>query len=403
MKAVILAAGEGTRMRPLTDETPKPLLPVAGKPIIQHTIDLLDDYVDEIIVVAGYLSEDIEDYFSGTDVKIVEQLESKGTAHAALQARGEVDGKTLIINGDDVYDIDMSEIESMDQGIVASRLESPEKYGVLGIEGSVVKNIEEKPQDPSSDLVNAGFYVVQEDFFELLENVERSERGEYEITDAISEYIRQHDFEFVEADRWIACSYPWQLIEANEQLLEDQDRRIEGEVAESATIGGGVVVEDGAEIRENTVIEGPALIKSGARVGPSAYIRGSTTVHEDAEIVNSEVKNSVIRAEARAPHFNYIGDSYISQEVNLGGGAKIANVLNDGRNIRMMVKGELLDTGMEKMGAIIASGAKLGSNTVVNPGRKIGSGAVTDSNEKVEQNLPSGAVLKNGDIIEDRD
>jgi len=385
-------------MRPLTEETPKPLLPVAGKPIIQHTVDLLENHVDEIIVVAGYRCEDIEDYFSGTDVRIVEQEEAKGTAHAALQARKYVDGKTLIINGDDIYDVNISKIEALDRGIVAANVDDPEKYGVLKVEKEEVEEIEEKPEKPDSNLVNTGFYIVQEDFFELLEDVERSDRGEYEITEALSNYMKDHELSYAEADEWVPCSYPWQLIEANETLLEDLERSLEGEVAQSASLKGDVVVEEGARIRGNTVVEGPALIKSGSEIGPQAYIRGNTVIHSGAEIVNSEVKNSVMRENSRAPHFNYIGDSYISKEVNFGAGAKVANVLNDDKEVKMKVKGEILETGRMKLGAIVAQGAKIGVNTAVKPGRKIGPGAVTDSLEKVGENLPANSMLKDGDI-----
>ena len=104
MKAVILAAGEGTRMRPLTEDTPKPLLPVGEKTIIEHNIDLLEDEVDEIIVVGGYMIDDLKKKFSERPyVRIVEQEEALGTAHAALQAKDFIDSKTVIMNGDDIY------------------------------------------------------------------------------------------------------------------------------------------------------------------------------------------------------------------------------------------------------------------------------------------------------------
>lgn len=397
MKAVILAAGEGTRMRPLTEDTPKPLLPVAGKPIIQHTIDDISDVVDEIIVVAGYRKEQVEDYFSGTDVRVVEQEEALGTADAALKAKEYVEGKTMVINGDDIYSVSPGDIKSHDTAILVERVENPENYGVIQVDDSNITAIEEKPEDPESDLVNTGFYVVQEDFFSLLDDVEESERGEYEITDAVEKYIEEREMNTIEAEKWLPCSYPWQLIEANERLLEGTERRIEGDVAASAEIEGDVIVEQGAEVKAHSVVEGPAVIKSGSEIGPQAYIRSETVVHENVKVGRSEVKNSVLRRDVSAPHFNYIGDSYLGRNVNMGAGSKTANKRNDGKDIRVEVKGDLLDSGRQKLGSFIGSSAKIGVNCSINPGIKIGSEAITDSNEKISRNLSSGSKLIDGE------
>ncbi len=402
MKAVLLAAGEGTRMRPLTGDTPKPLLPVAGKPIIQHTIDSIEGLVDEIIVVAGYRKEQVEEYFSGTSIRVIEQEEALGTADAALQAQEHVDGKTLIINGDDIYRVNERELEEAETAIVSGRVDNPGGYGVLEVDGDRIVSIEEKPENPSSDLVNTGFYLVQEDFFSLLDDVEESDRGEYEITDALEKYIENRGIKPVEADIWIPCSYPWQLVEANQKLIQEVEGNIAGEVAETAEISGEVIIEAGARVESQTVIEGPAIIRSGAEVGPHAYIRPGTVVHRDVEIGSSEVKNSVFREGAAAPHFNYVGDSYLGKDVNLGAGTKTANKRNDSRDIRVEVKGELVESGRSKLGTFIGSGARIGVNCSINPGTKIGTGAITDSNEKISRNLESNVALVDGEIRENR-
>ncbi|QKQ98806.1 NTP transferase domain-containing protein [Candidatus Nanohaloarchaea archaeon] len=399
MKAVILAAGEGTRMRPLTEDTPKPLLPVAGKPIIQHNIDLIQDFVDEIIVVAGYEIEQFEEYFSNTSVKIVEQEETQGTAHAALQARDLIDERTLIMNGDDIYGSSIKQIKEHETAFAAARADNPENFGVLDTMDGEVKSIVEKPDEPPSDLVNIGCYLVKPRFFELLEDVEISQRGEYEITDALSMYIAEEEVKILETDEWLPCSYPWQMVEANSSLLENIKQSIDGEVHETAVVKEDVIVEEGAEVKEHSVIEGPAIIRSGAEVGPDAYIREGTVLHENVEVGKSEVKNTVIREGSAVPHFSYVGDSYIGKNVNIGAGAKTANLRNDDATVRMAVKGELMDTGMRKMGAIIGSEAKIGVNTSIKPGRKIGFDASVDSGEKVGKNVPSGRTWKDGGVV----
>ena len=398
MKAVILAAGKGTRMRPLTEDTPKPLLPVAGKPIIQHNIDLIEDIVDEIIVVAGYEIEQFKDYFSDTEITVIEQEEPMGTADAALQARDHLNGRALIMNGDDIYGEDIRDITDNSTAFAAARADKPENFGVLDTSGGEIISIVEKPDNPPSNLVNIGCYLVKQRFFELLENVEISERGEYEITDALSTYIAEEDVNVLETDQWLPCSYPWQLVDANRELISDIEREISGKVDESSVIMENVILEEGAEIKEHCVVEGPAIIKSGAVIGPDSYIRPGSVLHSGVEVGKSEVKNTVVREEASVPHFSYAGDSYIGQNANLGAGVKTANLRNDDSTVYMSIKGEMHDTGMRKLGAIIGSEARIGVNTSVKPGRKIGYKASVDSSEKVEKNVPNGRTLKDGEI-----
>ncbi len=400
MKAVILAAGKGTRMKPLTEDTPKPLLNVAGKPIIEHTINRIEDYVEEIVIVAGYKIEQFEQYSeTREDVTIVEQEKALGTADAALQAKPFIEDKALILNGDDLYGEDLEEILELNTAVLAAEVEDPAKYGVFTVEDDKVTSIEEKPSNPDSNLVNIGCYLVKESFFELLENVEKSERGEYEITDALKEYIEKNSLNYRKTDNWTPCSYPWQLIEANEKLVNEVDRDINGDVASSATVKGRVIIEEDAKIRENSVIRGPAIIKENAKVGPNAYIRKGTVIEENAHIGSSEIKNSVVGESSKLPHFNYVGDSYIQEDVNLGAGAKTANMRNDKKNVSMKVKGNLLDTGRKKLGTVIASGTKIGVNSSIKPGRKIGRNVATDVNEKITDNISSNSVFKDGEEV----
>lgn len=404
MKAVILAAGKGTRMRPLTRDTPKPLLPVAGKPIIQHNIDLFPEEIEEVLIVAGYKIKQFKEYFDENEkVRIIEQEDAKGTANAALQAQEHVNGKTLILNGDDIYGEELQQALQHESAILAAQSPNPENYGVLEMKSGEVLDIQEKPDDPASNFVNTGFYVVQPGFFEKLEQVEKSERDEYEITDAVDSYIEEQTVDIVETKRWLPCSYPWQLIDANEVLMKDVERDIDGEVAESATVKGDVVIEEGAEILENSVIEGPAIIKENCEIGPKAYIRPGTFLEEKVKIGNSEVKNSVVRENSNVPHFNYVGDSYISKNTNLGAGVKTANLRNDDKNVEMMVKGDLMETDRKKMGAVIGSEASIGVNTAIKPGRKVGYQSLTDAQEKISEDLPDNTVLKDGDMHENRD
>ncbi|WP_414837798.1 sugar phosphate nucleotidyltransferase [Candidatus Nanosalina sp. VS9-1] len=289
MKAVILAAGKGTRMRPLTDDTPKPLLPVAGKTIIEHNIELIKDEVDEIIVVGGYMIDELEKKFSDrSDIKIVEQEQALGTAHAALQAKEFIDGKTVVMNGDDIYGEKAVDALRYDSAVLASRADEPEKFGVFELEDGKISGLVEKPENPPSNLVNIGFYVVQPEFFNLLENVEKSERGEYEITDAVNEYLIDHEVEFVEADKWLPCSYPFQLVEASQEVTDGIEVAETADVADDVQLEGDVFVGDNAKIGE------------GSKISDSAVLEGAK--------VQGDVKDSVImnNSEAEADVENII-------------------------------------------------------------------------------------------------
>lgn len=400
MKAVILAAGEGTRMRPLTEDTPKPLLPVAGKPIIQHNIDLIKNHVDEILVVAGYKKNDFNEYFSGEEnITVVEQKEALGTAHAALQTKEHMEEEALIMNGDDIYGKNIYKLLGMAKAVLADKAEKPENYGVLKLDDGKATDIVEKPENPPSNMVNTGCFKVEKDFFQLLDQVEKSKRGEYEITDALKKYLKKGDVKTVKADKWIPCSYPWQLLNANEELL-DPKKKIESKIPKSCKISNKVRIEKDVDIGEHCVIEGPVIIKKGCKIGPNAYIRGRTVLEEDVKVGNSEIKNSVMRKGSKVPHFSYIGDSYLGRKANIGAGTKTANLRNDDKNVEMHVKEDRFDTGRRKLGVIIGSNAKIGINNSIKPGRKIGYNALTDSGETVEKNVTSGQILKDGEIKE---
>lgn len=310
MRAVILAAGEGTRMRPLTEDKPKPLLPVGEKTIIEHNIDLVEDEVNEIIIVGGYMIKDLREKFSDRpDITIVEQEEALGTADAALQAKDFIEGKTVVMNGDDIYGEKAVEVLEKDSAVLASRVDDPEKFGVFELENEKITGMIEKPDNPPSDLANIGFYVVQPEFFDLLENVEKSERGEYEITDAINEYLKTHDVNFVEADKWLPCSYPFQLIDASKEVINDKKFSKSANIGENTEFKGKVLVEDNVEIKDGVEIRDAILHENSVVDGDvkNAVVLPGSEVK--ANIENAIVKkDSKVEASDKDEKVNIIGE-----------------------------------------------------------------------------------------------
>jgi N-acetylglucosamine-1-phosphate uridyltransferase (contains nucleotidyltransferase and I-patch acetyltransferase domains) len=281
--------------------------------------------------------------------------------------------------------------------VLASRVENPTEYGVFQRDGEQVTGVVEKPDDPPSEMANTGCYRVESRFFDLLEKVEESERGELEITDALQAYIQQNDVDIVEAERWLPCSYPWQLVEANETLLEELEHRVEAEVHDSATIEEPVVLEEGAEVGSNALVKGPAVVRSGAEIGHGSRVRPGTVLMEGSKIgLASEAKNTVLRRGAKLPHLSYAGDSYIGRDANFGAGAVAANLRHDEDSVGIKVKGEILDSGRRKLGAVVGSNARIGVNASIQPGRKVGRNAAIRPGEVVENNRGSEEANKVG-------
>jgi bifunctional UDP-N-acetylglucosamine pyrophosphorylase/glucosamine-1-phosphate N-acetyltransferase len=389
MQTVILAAGEGTRMRPLTETTPKPMLPVADRPLVAHTADAaVEAGADKLVVVVGYEAATVRDFFGdsyrGVPVTFARQESQRGTADAVRAARPHLDGPFAVLNGDNLYDAGaIATLFERAPALAAITVDDPTSYGVLSTDGDRVTGVIEKPDDPPSTRANAGAYAFPAAAADWLD-VEESARGEYELTDVLARVIENFAVSAVGLDRWLDVGRPWELLEANEWKLATLGRAIRGDVAEDATLQGTVVVEEGATVEPGVVIEGPVLVRAGAVVGPNAYLRGHTLVGPDTHVGQSvELKNSVVMAGTNVPHLSYVGDSVLGQDVNLGAGTNVANLRHDGEAVGLTVKGERVSTGRRKFGVVVGDGAKTGINTTLNAGVTLSTGARTDPGERV--------------------
>ncbi|PSP89293.1 glucose-1-phosphate thymidylyltransferase [Halobacteriales archaeon QS_4_69_34] len=406
MQAVILAAGEGTRMRPLTAALPKPMLPVADRPLCAHTADAaVTADADRLVFVVGYEADAVVEHFGeeyrGTPVVYATQDEQLGTAHAVRCAREQLDGDPFaVLYGDDLYDA--ASIQTLFErapSISAYRAEHPSNYGVLSVEGGEAAGsgdgrgsgrgheravgVVEKPETPETNLVSAGACVLPGEARDWLD-VAESERGEYELTDVLARVFAEYAVTPVELDRWMGVGRPWELLEANEWKLAGLVSSTRGEVSDDAELRGPVAIEEGAVIEPGVVIEGPTLVRSGARVGPNAYVRGATLLGEDSRVGHAvEIKNSVVMAGTHVPHLSYVGDSVLGREVNLGAGTTVANLRHDDEPVEQTVKGERVSTGRRKYGVVVGDGAKTGIQTSLAPGVVLSAGAHTGPGETV--------------------
>ncbi|MFB6156917.1 MAG: bifunctional sugar-1-phosphate nucleotidylyltransferase/acetyltransferase [Haloferacaceae archaeon] len=390
MQVVVLAAGRGTRMRPLSDRRPKPMLPAGDRPLVERVLDAAAAVgASRFVLVVGYeadaVREAVGDAHAGIPVTYAVQEDQRGTADAVRAALPYLDdGPFAVLNGDVVYGVEgLRTLFEARPSVGAYRVANPSEYGVLEVADGVVRGVTEKPSDPDSDLVNAGAYVFPAAAREWLD-VAESERGEYELTDTLARVCAERTVTAVPFDRWLDVGYPWDLLRANELVLTDLERSLDGTVSANAEVRGAVAVESGATVREGVTVEGPALIRAGATVGPNAYVRGATVVGPDARVGHAvEVKNSVLMAGATVGHLSYVGDSVLGRDVNFGAGTTVANLRHDGADVRATAKGERVSTGRRKFGVVCGDGVKTGIETALNAGVTLSTGATTRPGETV--------------------
>ena len=207
MDAVLLAAGLGTRLRPHTLTTPKPLLPVQGRPILDWTLAALPKSVDRVVVVVHYLAEQVEQYLrTQTHFKewaIVPQGIPRGTGDALRKCQAQIRSeKFMVINGDDLFGaVDFAQLAAWSAGVIATEVAEPKKYGILFLkpDGTLDKLVE-KPDLPGPKLANTGAYIFPREVFDI--EITLSPRGEYEITDYVSKLAAAQPFHVIRSTFW---------------------------------------------------------------------------------------------------------------------------------------------------------------------------------------------------------
>ncbi len=393
MQAIVLAAGQGTRMGPLTQNKPKVMLPIANKPILSHVIlSARDAGIKEFVLVAGYRAEVVKQYFGdgsemNVSIEYVHQEKQLGTADAIGCAQEHVDDRFLVLNGDIIVspqDIKNMIKDSSDAVMAAMQVENPSEFGVLEVRDNRVLRIIEKPKKPPTNLANAGVYIFPLSIFEAVRRTALSVRKEYEITDSLQLLISDGaDVGYLTvSENWLDIGRPWDLLDANEYFLSCMQPQVSGEIEPFATLKGSVSVGEGTVIRNGSYIVGPVIIGKNCDIGPNCYIRAGTSIGDNVRIGNAvEIKNSIIMKGTHIGHLSYVGDSIIGERCNFGAGTKVANLRHDGRTIRVKLKGTITDSGRRKLGTIMGDDVHTGINSMINVGAVVESGTVTAPGE----------------------
>ena len=409
MKAVILAAGEGKRLRPITSSRPKPMIKISGKPILEHIIEALSySEVTEVIIVTNYKGESIQEYFKGikkSNFKISFKKQEKmiGTGNALSITESMINDDFIVVYGDQLFSpnalkkiIQTFKTKKVDGAMAVIPIKNPENYGIIEVDKEQkVKRIIEKPDLKSapSNLANAGLYVFSKEIFRQIKQVKTSIRGEYELTDAISLFIK--DGKQIEAvkisnDDWLDIGRPWDLLEANKWILERVKHEVWGIIEEGARLIGPITIAKNARIRSGSYIEGPSFIDEGSDIGPNCYIRPHTSIGKNVRIGNAcEIKNSIVMDKTHVGHLSYIGDSILCESCNLGAGTIIANYRFDAKSVKMKVQNKIINSGRRKLGAILGDNVKTGIHSILMPGVKVGKNSLIGVNYIVERDIPA--------------
>jgi len=224
MQAVILAGGKGTRLAPLTDSIPKPLVMVAGKPIMEHTLSILPDEITDVIVIIGYRGKQVEEYFGGMygnkRLTYVFQSEQKGTGHALLLSRPYLrKGTFIILSGDDLYhEDDLKAVMGEEPMVLVAHSKTPERFGSCVVsESGQLEAILEKQKKPPSNIVNIGAYVLNHEIFDV--PVPVLPNGELNLAEQVGNWAKKRPVYVHEAKFWMPVNNPDELKSA-ENLLK---------------------------------------------------------------------------------------------------------------------------------------------------------------------------------------
>lgn len=320
MHAIIPVAGKGTRLRPLTWSTPKPLLQVAGKPILGHIIDkLISAGIVHVTLIIGYLGDEIVKWtkkeYPDIHVDFAEQSNMDGLASAVnLAAPMTGDGVTLVVLGDTIFSADVSHALNPQRNMIAvKRVDDPSRFGVVLLEDGRIVRLIEKPEEFISNLAIVGIYgfssgtVLMDATSKLIKSGKRT-KGEYQLTDAMQLMLDEgHDFGVFEVDEWLDCGKPETFLETNRTLLDS---------------GSG---ERRAEIKDSIIIP-PVSLPEGAVIS-SSIVGPYVSIGSDSRVENSIISNTVIGKRSAIDHVN-ITDSIIGDDAVVSGKAEKLNVGN---------------------------------------------------------------------------
>lgn len=385
MKLIILAAGEGSRLRPFTNTIPKPLIKIIWKPIIEHNLDIILNsenkvLFDEIIFIVKYKKEKIIKYFwdnfNWIKIKYIIQWEKKWTAWA-LMWLWEIYDDILIINWDSIFEEnDLTKIIKFKwYAILTKKVSDPSKYWICKVSSdNIINKILEKPFKFIWDLANLWVYKLNAKILEYIEKTPLSERWEYEIIDSLNKFAELYPLKSIEiSGKFIDIWYSWDILTVNKYFLNKLKKsEINWEIENWVTIKWNIILEKWSILKSGTYIEWNCYIWKNTSIWPNIYLRWTTSIWQNCKIwANNEIKNSNIWDNTNIAHLSYIWDSIIWNNINIWWWFISANLKHDSSNIKVLVKWVLIDTWLKKLWIIIWDNSKTWINSSSMPWRII--------------------------------
>ncbi|AHF99671.1 sugar nucleotidyltransferase [Halostagnicola larsenii XH-48] len=374
--AIVLAAGEGVRLRPLTRHRPKPMLPAATKPILEHVFDeLIEAGIERLTMVVGYGRTSVQSHFGSSyrDVPIEYAIQNKqlGSAHALEAALPTVDEPSLVVNGDQLIDASIVQdtIDRHDEGAagtigVIAASDVTAYGGVIVDSDRTVAELVENPTDDRSYRLNAGVYVLEPDAIDIVTAVDPRD-GEYSLVDGLSLLLeRGKTVNAAETGgMWIDATYPWDLLEVAETLFDTGT--IENAVSPSAQ------VHESATIVEPAIVSPDCVIGPGAVVGPYVSLGHNVTIGP-----NATLENSVVDSDTRIGPNATVLDCVTGRGVEIGVGSTVIGGPSDVRVGRTVHEGQrlgalLADRTTDEGGVTYAPGTIVGSEATIHAGTTV--------------------------------
>jgi NDP-sugar pyrophosphorylase family protein len=343
MKAILLAGGKGTRLRPLTIHTPKPIVPIFDRPFLQFQLDLIKKVseIDEVILSLNYQPRRIEEIFgdggdTGLSLRYMVEPAPLGTAGAIKFASTNISDSIVVFNGDVLTEVDLGAVIALHRQrkakatIVLTPVDNPSAYGLVETDpnGNILRFLEKPdPQQITCNTINAGIYVLEPDTFDRIPSdvpysIERSyfpsliERGETFVA-------------YIYKGYWIDIGTPEKYMQVHRDIM---DRRYTAAPFSNGVSGGGVCIASTARVEDGAVVEGPcfidadAVVKAGARVGPYSVVGRHCHIEEHAS-----VERAIVWADSRVSQEAIVRDAVLGRSCHVGRSAIVDNgaVLGD--------------------------------------------------------------------------
>ncbi len=388
-QAIILAAGEGSRLRPFTANKPKSMLYIAGKPVLQYVIEALaQSGIRNLVLVVGYRRQQIYDYFGsgeqfGVGITYVTQEKQLGTANALAQARDVAENEFLVLAGDKLIEAGTISrfVDAAPETALVIRIGDPQRHGTVDIEGGLIKGIVEQAAEPKSNLISTRIYALSREVFDYL-------GSELVISAALNKMIAAG--KNVRAQEtggpWLDITYPWDILSLNALVLDKVKPTLSGFIEKGVYMKGPVAIGRDSIIRANSTISGPVVIGSGCEIGPNACILPATSIGDNVVIAPfSMVQNCVIGNDVKINPGSTVQDSVIDRgsmvgvNFTAGSGEAVVQVGSEHHSV--------------KMGAMLGEGCNIGNCVVAQPGVIVGNYIQVQSLKVIGGRLPDKSLV----------